>query len=136
MFFRGGQQRCSAGARGAERVRTPAGMASLGIGQHLLRRRGAGRSSAVERRNLLTVCRWEFLTLFILCLGGKNSEASSVCDFLTSFFILRKYFFILFLIQKLILAYVCIWLPKEQDYILRSILFKMPLLRDVTLWVG
>lgn len=33
-------------------------MASLGVGMHLIRRRAAGRSAAVERRNLLTVCRW------------------------------------------------------------------------------
>ncbi|XP_013885097.1 RUN domain-containing protein 3B [Austrofundulus limnaeus] len=38
-------------------------MASLGAGQHVSRRRGAGRSSAVERRNLLTVCRFSVKTL-------------------------------------------------------------------------
>uniref|UniRef100_A0A3Q1BVE6 RUN domain-containing protein 3B n=1 Tax=Amphiprion ocellaris TaxID=80972 RepID=A0A3Q1BVE6_AMPOC len=38
-------------------------MASLGAGLHLIRRRGAGRSSAVERRNLLTVCRFSVKTL-------------------------------------------------------------------------
>ncbi|KAM9724376.1 RUN domain-containing protein 3B isoform 5-T5 [Menidia menidia] len=38
-------------------------MASFGVGQHLVRRRGASRSSAVERRNLLTVCRFSVKTL-------------------------------------------------------------------------
>ncbi|XP_053288702.1 RUN domain-containing protein 3B [Pleuronectes platessa] len=38
-------------------------MASLGVGLHLIRRRGAGRSAAVERRNLLTVCRFSVKTL-------------------------------------------------------------------------
>lgn len=34
-------------------------MASLGLGVHLIRRRAASRNVAVERRNLLTVCRWD-----------------------------------------------------------------------------
>ncbi|KAM9353043.1 RUN domain-containing protein 3B isoform 5-T5 [Symphorus nematophorus] len=38
-------------------------MASLGVGLHLIRKRGAGRSAAVERRNLLTVCRFSVKTL-------------------------------------------------------------------------
>ncbi|XP_029360524.1 RUN domain-containing protein 3B isoform X3 [Echeneis naucrates] len=38
-------------------------MASLGAGLHLIRKRGAVRSSAVERRNLLTVCRFSVKTL-------------------------------------------------------------------------
>ncbi|CAK6960682.1 RUN domain-containing protein 3B [Scomber scombrus] len=38
-------------------------MASVGAGLHLIRRRAAGRSSAVERRNLLTVCRFSVKTL-------------------------------------------------------------------------
>ncbi|TMS10424.1 RUN domain-containing protein 3B [Larimichthys crocea] len=38
-------------------------MASLGVGLHLVRKRGAGRSTAVERRNLLTVCRFSVKTL-------------------------------------------------------------------------
>ncbi|KAI4810626.1 hypothetical protein KUCAC02_013564 [Chaenocephalus aceratus] len=38
-------------------------MASLGVGLHLVRKRGSGRSSAVERRNLLTVCRFSVKTL-------------------------------------------------------------------------
>ncbi|XP_020497611.1 RUN domain-containing protein 3B isoform X1 [Labrus bergylta] len=38
-------------------------MASLGVGLHLSHRRGAGRSPAVERRNLLTVCRFSVKTL-------------------------------------------------------------------------
>ncbi|XP_039973761.1 RUN domain-containing protein 3B isoform X2 [Xiphias gladius] len=38
-------------------------MASLGVGLHLFRKRGAGRSAAVERRNLLTVCRFSVKTL-------------------------------------------------------------------------
>ncbi|XP_035481830.2 RUN domain-containing protein 3B isoform X2 [Scophthalmus maximus] len=38
-------------------------MASLGVGLHLVRRRAAGRSAAVERRNLLTVCRFSVKTL-------------------------------------------------------------------------
>uniref|UniRef100_A0A3Q3A2C6 RUN domain-containing protein 3B n=1 Tax=Kryptolebias marmoratus TaxID=37003 RepID=A0A3Q3A2C6_KRYMA len=38
-------------------------MASLGAGQQLSRKRGAGRSSPVERRNLLTVCRFSVKTL-------------------------------------------------------------------------
>ncbi|XP_037532889.1 RUN domain-containing protein 3B [Nematolebias whitei] len=38
-------------------------MASLGAGQHFSRKRGAGRSSAVERRNLLTVSRFSVKTL-------------------------------------------------------------------------
>ena len=33
------------------------GMASLSLGLHLARKRGSVRSGAVERRNLLTVCR-------------------------------------------------------------------------------
>lgn len=32
-------------------------MASPGMGTHPIRKRGPGRSAAVERRNLLTVCR-------------------------------------------------------------------------------
>ncbi|XP_030014391.1 RUN domain-containing protein 3B isoform X3 [Sphaeramia orbicularis] len=38
-------------------------MASLGVGMHLIRKRVAGRSAAVERRNLLTVCRFSVKTL-------------------------------------------------------------------------
>ncbi|XP_023256538.1 RUN domain-containing protein 3B isoform X3 [Seriola lalandi dorsalis] len=38
-------------------------MASLGVGLHLIRKRGAVRSTAVERRNLLTVCRFSVKTL-------------------------------------------------------------------------
>ncbi|KAL6109219.1 rundc3b [Pungitius sinensis] len=38
-------------------------MASLGAGLHVVRRRGAGRSAVVERRNLLTVCRFSVKTL-------------------------------------------------------------------------
>ncbi|XP_073340971.1 RUN domain-containing protein 3B isoform X2 [Pagrus major] len=38
-------------------------MASLGVGLHLIRKRGAGRSAAVERRNLLTVCRFSVKTM-------------------------------------------------------------------------
>ncbi|XP_074538685.1 RUN domain-containing protein 3B [Halichoeres trimaculatus] len=38
-------------------------MASLGVGLHFNRKRGAGRSAAVERRNLLTVCRFSVKTL-------------------------------------------------------------------------
>uniref|UniRef100_A0A8C2Z6Z1 RUN domain-containing protein 3B n=1 Tax=Cyclopterus lumpus TaxID=8103 RepID=A0A8C2Z6Z1_CYCLU len=38
-------------------------MASLGVGLHVIRRRGAGRSAVVERRNLLTVCRFSVKTL-------------------------------------------------------------------------
>ncbi|XP_022621933.1 RUN domain-containing protein 3B isoform X3 [Seriola dumerili] len=38
-------------------------MASLGVGLHLIRKRGAVRSAAVERRNLLTVCRFSVKTL-------------------------------------------------------------------------
>ncbi|KAM3613936.1 uncharacterized protein V6R79_007303 [Siganus canaliculatus] len=38
-------------------------MASLGVGLHLIRKRGAGRSSAVERKNLLTVSRFSVKTL-------------------------------------------------------------------------
>ncbi|XP_029929379.1 RUN domain-containing protein 3B isoform X2 [Myripristis murdjan] len=38
-------------------------MASLGIGLHLNRKRGAARNGAVERRNLLTVCRFSVKTL-------------------------------------------------------------------------
>ncbi|XP_071325328.1 RUN domain-containing protein 3B isoform X2 [Trachinotus anak] len=38
-------------------------MASLGVGLHLIRKRLAGRSAAVERRNLLTVCRFSVKTL-------------------------------------------------------------------------
>ncbi|KAA8591605.1 hypothetical protein FQN60_016979, partial [Etheostoma spectabile] len=60
------------GAEGAERglrttsarsLRHGPGMASLGVGLHLIRKRGAGRSAAVERRNLLTVCRFSVKTL-------------------------------------------------------------------------
>ena len=47
------------------------GMASLGAGLHLIRRRAASRSAAVERRNLLTVCRWEFLSLFCVYVTGR-----------------------------------------------------------------
>ncbi|CAG11903.1 unnamed protein product [Tetraodon nigroviridis] len=32
-------------------------MASPGVGTHPARQRGPGRTAAVERRNLLTVCR-------------------------------------------------------------------------------
>lgn len=39
--------------------RTAAGMASVCVGQHPVRKLGGSRSAAVERRNLLTVCRWE-----------------------------------------------------------------------------
>uniref|UniRef100_A0A1A8M934 RUN domain-containing protein 3B n=1 Tax=Nothobranchius pienaari TaxID=704102 RepID=A0A1A8M934_9TELE len=38
-------------------------MASLSVGQHLSHKRGSGRSAAVERRNLLTVCRFSVKTL-------------------------------------------------------------------------
>ncbi|XP_075868552.1 RUN domain-containing protein 3B [Nelusetta ayraudi] len=38
-------------------------MASLGLGMHLIRRRAASRNVAVERRNLLTVCRFSVKTL-------------------------------------------------------------------------
>ncbi|CAJ1062231.1 RUN domain-containing protein 3B isoform X1 [Xyrichtys novacula] len=38
-------------------------MASLGVGLHFNRKRGASRSAAVERRNLLTVCRFSVKTL-------------------------------------------------------------------------
>ncbi|XP_044065330.1 RUN domain-containing protein 3B isoform X3 [Siniperca chuatsi] len=38
-------------------------MASPCVGMHLIRKRGAGRSTAVERRNLLTVCRFSVKTL-------------------------------------------------------------------------
>lgn len=38
-------------------------MASLGVGLHHVRKRGAGRSAAVERKNLLTVCRFSVKTL-------------------------------------------------------------------------
>ncbi|XP_053183525.1 RUN domain-containing protein 3B [Scomber japonicus] len=38
-------------------------MASVGAGVHLICRRAAGRSSAVERRNLLTVCRFSVKTM-------------------------------------------------------------------------
>ncbi|XP_041649422.1 RUN domain-containing protein 3B isoform X2 [Cheilinus undulatus] len=38
-------------------------MASLGVGLHLSRKRVAGRGAAVERRNLLTVCRFSVKTL-------------------------------------------------------------------------
>ncbi|KAG7242240.1 hypothetical protein INR49_024286 [Caranx melampygus] len=38
-------------------------MASLGVGLHLIRKRGVVRSTVVERRNLLTVCRFSVKTL-------------------------------------------------------------------------
>ncbi|XP_056900914.1 RUN domain-containing protein 3B isoform X3 [Takifugu flavidus] len=38
-------------------------MASPGMGTHPIRKRGPGRSAAVERRNLLTVCRFSVKTL-------------------------------------------------------------------------
>ncbi|XP_068179476.1 RUN domain-containing protein 3B [Antennarius striatus] len=38
-------------------------MASLGVGMNLIPKRGAGRSVAVERKNLLTVCRFSVKTL-------------------------------------------------------------------------
>ncbi|KAK6326911.1 RUN domain-containing protein 3B [Coregonus clupeaformis] len=38
-------------------------MASLSLGLHVARKRGAARSGAVERRNLLTVCRFSVKTL-------------------------------------------------------------------------
>ncbi|XP_037640692.1 RUN domain-containing protein 3B [Sebastes umbrosus] len=38
-------------------------MASLGVGLHVSRQRVSGRSTAVERRNLLTVCRFSVKTL-------------------------------------------------------------------------
>ncbi|KAG7475085.1 hypothetical protein JOB18_023834 [Solea senegalensis] len=38
-------------------------MASLSVGLHVIRKRGIGRSAAVERRNLLTVCRFSVKTL-------------------------------------------------------------------------
>uniref|UniRef100_A0A3B3BGZ1 RUN domain-containing protein 3B n=1 Tax=Oryzias melastigma TaxID=30732 RepID=A0A3B3BGZ1_ORYME len=38
-------------------------MASLGVGQHPVRKLGGSRSAAVERRNLLTVCRFSVKTL-------------------------------------------------------------------------
>lgn len=50
------------------------GMASLGVGLHLIRKRGAGRSAAVERRNLLTVCRWESLTLISPLMTGRMKQ--------------------------------------------------------------
>uniref|UniRef100_A0A3P9M5J4 RUN domain-containing protein 3B n=1 Tax=Oryzias latipes TaxID=8090 RepID=A0A3P9M5J4_ORYLA len=43
--------------------RTAAGMASVGVGQHPVRKLGGSRSAAVERRNLLTVCRFSVKTL-------------------------------------------------------------------------
>lgn len=51
----------AAGPALLQRARTGehARMASPGMGAHPIRKRGAGRSAAVERRNLLTVCRWE-----------------------------------------------------------------------------
>lgn len=52
---------------------TEPGMASLAAGLHLSRRRGAGRGAAVERRNLLTVCRWETL-LEVCLLAGRMSQ--------------------------------------------------------------
>lgn len=54
------------------------GMASLGVGLHLVRRRGAGRSAAVERRNLLTVCRWGlcFLTAHLLIKDVRGTRSS------------------------------------------------------------
>lgn len=57
---------CRAGT--AHRLRP--GMASLGAGLHLIRKRGASRGTAVERRNLLTVCRWESHTLMSLYWQG------------------------------------------------------------------
>lgn len=56
-----------------------AGMASVGAGVHLICRRAASRSSAVERRNLLTVCRWEFLTLISVCVTGWMDGWNSGC---------------------------------------------------------
>ena len=52
-------------------------MASLGVGLQLIRKRGAGRSAAVERRNLLTVCRWESLTLFFLLTGRMKQRLTA-----------------------------------------------------------
>lgn len=55
------------------------GMASLGAGLHVTRRRGAGRSAVVERRNLLTVCRWESLTFSLLMPGGWKHVTGRIC---------------------------------------------------------
>lgn len=59
---------------------TNPGMASLGAGLHHVRKRGAGRSAVVERKNLLTVCRWGFLS----ALMTGEDEAASAAEFMTA----------------------------------------------------
>lgn len=72
--------RCGGSGAGTAAHRPPASshryswMASPGVGLHLIRKRGVVRSAVVERRNLLTVCRWEFLTLISLCTTGRMKQ--------------------------------------------------------------
>ncbi|XP_008321292.1 RUN domain-containing protein 3B [Cynoglossus semilaevis] len=51
-------------------------MASLGSGVYVMRTRGSGRSTAVERRNLLTVCRFSVKTLLDRCCFEMIDESS------------------------------------------------------------
>lgn len=52
-FLRGNRLALLQNTRTGDRAR----MASPGMGAHPIRKRGPGRSAAVERRNLVTVCR-------------------------------------------------------------------------------
>ncbi|XP_061771582.1 RUN domain-containing protein 3B isoform X2 [Nerophis ophidion] len=59
-------------------------MASLGAGQLGSRKRPAGRSTAVERRNLLTVCRFSVKTLLdCSCLESMDDSSAEVLNFVS-----------------------------------------------------
>ncbi|XP_053743879.1 RUN domain-containing protein 3B isoform X1 [Synchiropus splendidus] len=59
-------------------------MASLGAGLHLSRRRSSGRSAAVERRNLLTVCRFSVKTLLDRsCFETIDDSSSEFINFIS-----------------------------------------------------
>ncbi|XP_054637002.1 RUN domain-containing protein 3B isoform X2 [Dunckerocampus dactyliophorus] len=59
-------------------------MASLGAGLHVSRKRSAGRSAAVERRNLLTVCRFSVKTLLDRsCLESMDDSSADLVNFVS-----------------------------------------------------
>ncbi|XP_061530003.1 RUN domain-containing protein 3B isoform X1 [Phycodurus eques] len=59
-------------------------MASLGAGLHFSRKRAMGRSTAVERRNLLTVCRFSVKTLLDRsCFESMDDSSAELVNFVS-----------------------------------------------------